>query len=265
MTTLPPIASRGNWLVARRQLLEAEKAAARDALNARRRALPIVAIDVAMDKHYAFDTIEGEASLLGLFEGRRQLIVCHFMFHRDHGEDCPGCTLLADSIGQFAHLHARDSTLALVSHAPLAELQRCRRRMGWQLPWHSSLNSDFSLDFHAAPDETAVPAEDNHSSNAGLFARSLGDHAQGEQLGVSVFLRDGVCVYHRHSSYGRGSELLLAACNQFDLTPSGRDVPDTDSGMDWIRLHDRYDDADESSPSINIPGHAARHCCGESL
>ena len=69
----PHIASRDEWLVARKELLIKEKEAthARDRLNAERRRLPMVKID----KDYFFEGPNGRVSLLDLFDGRRQLIV----------------------------------------------------------------------------------------------------------------------------------------------------------------------------------------------
>lgn len=262
MPTLPAIASRETWLSARKELLAAEKAATLmlDRLNAQRRALPMVPVD----KPYLFDTPEGEATLLGLFEGRRQLIVYHFMFHRDRGEGCPGCSFLVDNIGHLAHLHARDTTLALVSRAPLAELQRFKARMGWTLPWYSSWGSDFNYDFHVSQDESVAPVEYNYRSKAEMLARGEHGNLAGELPGLSVFLRDGEHVFHSYSSYARGLDMLLATHHYLDLTPFGRGegwdgMPDLDGkGMDWRRLRDRYDG--EARPTA-----AAASCCGETF
>jgi hypothetical protein len=115
----PRVASRDEWLAARKALLAEEKAFthARDALNARRRELPAV----ALDKDYTFDTGRGAASLAELFEGRSQLVVYHFMFLRDQHQGCPGCSFMADNVPHLAHFHARDTTFALVSRAPLGQ------------------------------------------------------------------------------------------------------------------------------------------------
>ena len=260
MSTLPAIASREAWLTARKELLAAEKDATRmlDRLNAQRRALPMVPVE----KPYLFDTPDGEATLLGLFEGRRQLIVYHFMFHRDRGEGCPGCSFLVDNIGHPAHLHARDTTLALVSRAPLAELLRFQARMGWMLPWYSSWGSDFNYDFHVTQDESVAPLAYNYRDKAEMLARGEQGNLAGELPGVSVFLRDGECVYHSYSGYARGLDMLLTTYRYLDLTPFGRGegwdgMPDLDGkGMDWQRLRDRYDDGKTPVP-------AATSCCGD--
>ena len=244
---LPRIASREEWLLARKALLEKEKALTRqrDALNAERRQLPMVAVE----QDYRFDGPQGEVRLLDLFEGRRQLIVYHFMYHSDRGEGCDGCSCLVDNVGHQSHLHARDTTLVLVSRAPLAELEAFKRRMGWTLPWYSSDGSSFNYDYHATTDENVAPVEYNYRDKAELERLGLTYHVQGEQPGVSVFLRDGERVYHCYSSYGRGLEMLMSSFHYLDLTPFGRGegwdgMPDLDcKGMHGARLHDEYEQA----------------------
>src|SRR5580704_2221690 len=165
---LPQVVSLEQWQAAHRRLLAKEKQAtrARDELAAERRRQPVVAIE----KDYVFEGPQGEASLLDLFAGRRQLLVYHFMFAP--GVDgwpeagCPGCSFFVDQIGHLAHLHARDTSLVLVSRAPLARLEQYKRRMGWSVPWFSSSASDFNVDFGVSSEE-------------------------GETFGLSVFLRDG--------------------------------------------------------------------------
>jgi predicted dithiol-disulfide oxidoreductase (DUF899 family) len=242
---LPRIVSREEWLIVRKELLVTEREAthAKDALNAARRALPMVEID----KEYTFQGTAGQLSLLDLFEGRRQLIIYHFMFHRDRGEGCPGCSFMADNIPHLSHLHARATTLALVSRAPLDELEPFKKRMGWTVPWYSSFGSDFNYDFHATTDEDVAPVEYNYRDKAELEALGQTYHIKGEQPGISVFLRDGDHVYHTYSTYGRGLDLLLTVYNYLDLTPFGRGegwsgMPDLDGkGHDWLRYHDKYE------------------------
>lgn len=247
MTTtipLPRTVTRSEWLTARRALLAEEKALtrARDALNARRRELPAV----ALDKAYAFETTGGSATLGELFEGRSQLVIYHFMFLREQNQGCPGCSFVADNVPHLAHFHARDTTFALVSRAPLAEIEPFRARMGWTIPWHSSYGSDFNYDFHATTDEAVRPVEYNYRSKAELEALGHTYHISGEQPGLSVFLKDGDRVLHTYSCYGRGLDLLLNTYNFLDLTPYGRGegwggMPDVGgTGKEWLRHHDRY-------------------------
>jgi len=238
----PRLASAEEWREARLALLAREKelTRARDALNAERRALPMVEVE----KEYVFDGPDGPTYLTGLFDGRQQLIVYHFMFHRDRGEGCPGCSHMADSVPHLAHLHARDTTLVFVSRAPLAEIEPFRQRMGRTTPWYSSYGSDFNYDYQATTDESVRPVEYNYLNREELEARGLTYHVKGEQHGVSVFLRDGSRVFHSYSAYGRGCESFVNTFNFLDLTPFGR-------GEGWggmpnlnvpLRHHDRYDD-----------------------
>ena len=246
---LPETVSPQEWRAARMALLEKEKAFthARDALNVERRALPMVEIT----KPYQFEGPRGPVTLLDLFERRQQLIVYHFMFHRDRGEGCAGCSHMADSIPHLAHLHARDTTLVLVSRATLAEIQPFKERMGWTIPWYGSLGSDFNYDFHATTDEAVAPVEYNYRDAGALVQLGQVYHVKGEQSGASVFLRDGARVFHTYSTYGRGLDNMLATNSWLDLTPFGRgegwdgmpDLGGNGTGM-WVRLHDRYPQPD---------------------
>jgi predicted dithiol-disulfide oxidoreductase (DUF899 family) len=233
----PQVVTRDEWLARRLELLTHEKdlSRARDAVAERRRALPAVEID----KDYLFDGPSGKASLLDLFEGRRQLIVYHFMWLHDADEGCPSCSLVADNIGHLAHLHARDTTLALVSRARLASIERFRTRMGWTVPWYSSHGNDFNYDFHVTMDSTAAPIQYNYKDAATLDRDGLGFLLQDgrEAHGVSVFLREGDRVLHTYSSYGRGPDMLLGTYHYLDLTPLGRQIYVTE-----FRHHDKYDD-----------------------
>lgn len=138
----PKIVSREEWLVARRELLIKEKAATRahDQVNADRRRLPMVKID----KEYLFEGADGKASLLDLFEERSQLIVYHFMFDPRWDEGCRGCSFIVDNMGHLAHLYARNTSLAVISRAPLTKSLPFKMRMGWTVPWFSSYDSDFN-------------------------------------------------------------------------------------------------------------------------
>jgi predicted dithiol-disulfide oxidoreductase (DUF899 family) len=220
------VVSREEWLFARQELLGQEKEAtrAKDAVDARRRALPVVEID----KDYAFAGPDGPVSLAGLFGGRRQLIVYHFMWRHAEsgfaGEDqgCPTCSFLADSIGELSHLQFCDTTLVLVSRAPLASIERFRQRMGWQVPWYSSYGSDFNYDFHVSFDEDVAPLEYNYKDRATLARDVPYIRSRADAHGISVFLREDDRVFHSYSAYGRGVDQLLGTYNYLDLTPLGR-------------------------------------------
>jgi predicted dithiol-disulfide oxidoreductase (DUF899 family) len=223
---LPPVASPAEWEAALAALRAKEKEAtrARDALAAERRRLPRVRID----KDYVFEGPRGAATLPDLFDARRQLILYHFMFAPDvdgwPDAGCDGCSMVVDQIGHLAHLHARDTSLVLISRAPLANLERYRKRMGWTIPWFSSAGSDFNADFGVTTD-------------------------QGETFGLSVFLREGGDVYRTYFTTGRGVEALGSVWTFLDLTPLGRQEAWEDSPAgypqtapyEWWRRHDEYE------------------------
>lgn len=251
----PRIVSRDEWRAARLELLAKEKEAtrARDALNAERRKLPVVEID----KEYVFERTDGHRlSLRDLFDGRRQLIVYHFMFDPADDEGCSGCSHVADNVGHLAHLHARDTSLVFVSRAPAAKILAFRERMGWTMPWVSSFGSDFNYDFHVTADESVAPVEYNFRDAQTLRERGEPYFTKGEQHGLSVFVRDGERVFHSYSTYARGVDSILSTYQLLDLTPGGRmegwdGMPDLNGkGKGWLRHHDRYD------------GVVAHHCCG---
>ncbi|TMI82098.1 MAG: DUF899 domain-containing protein [Bacillati bacterium ANGP1] len=207
---LPKIVSAEEWLRVREQVLVKEKDLTRQlyALAAERRRLPMVRIE----KNY------------NLFDGRRQLIVYHFMF-APGGKPCTGCSSFADNIGHLAHLRARDTSLVLVSRAPHAEILPYKQRMGWTVPWVSSFRSDFNYDFR-------VTTQD------------------GESFGLSAFLRDGEAVYRTYFTTARGADRLRIDFNLLDLTPLGRQEEWEDSPEGWPqsppyvwwRKHDEYGD-----------------------
>ena len=223
---IPRVVSPGEWLAARKQLLAKEKEVtkAKDVVDAARRALP--ATEVARD--YAFTGAEGTVNLAGLFEGRRQLITYHFMWRHEQsgfaGEDqgCPTCSFLADGIGDLSHLHACDTTLVLVSRAPIASIERFQERMGWQVPWYSSAGSDFNYDFHVSFDEGKAPLEYNYKDKQTLQREAPYIRPGTDGPGVSVFLREGDRVFHTYSAYERGLDSLLGAYRWLELTPLGR-------------------------------------------
>jgi predicted dithiol-disulfide oxidoreductase (DUF899 family) len=246
--------TREEWLAARLELLEAEKELTRrsDELARRRQELPWVRID----KEYRFETDEGTASLAGLFKGRSQLLIYHFMFGPEYTAGCPACSAIADCFnGSVVHLANHDVTLCAVSRAPLAKLQAYKRRMGWSFPWASSFGSDFNYDFQAGHTKEQEPsgvgeynfrAMDVRPPEAGeespteaAIAASVGtDWATytREQPGMSAFaLEDGV-VYHTYSAYARGLDVLWGTYQWLDRVPLGRN----ETGF-WWRRHDEYD------------------------
>jgi predicted dithiol-disulfide oxidoreductase (DUF899 family) len=213
--SLPQVVSRDEWLAARKKLLVKEKEAtrARDVLNIERRELPMVRID----KEYAFEGPEGMANLPDLFDGRRQLIIRHFMFDPSWDAGCSSCTAAADEVsaGLLDHLHARDTTFVTVSRAPLARIEAYKARKGWNFPWYSSYGSDFNYDFHVTLDASVAPMQYNY--------RMLDEPEQGgERPGHSFFLRDGDDVFHTYSMFARGGEALGGSYYFLDLTALGR-------------------------------------------
>ena len=222
---LPDVVSREEWRSARLDLLEEEKAMtrARDALSTRRRGLPMVR--VAED--YRFEGPAGEVGLADVFEGRSQLVVQHFMFDPSWEDGCPSCTASADEVsdGLLAHLAARDATFAAVSRAPLATIERYKRKRGWTFPWYSSFGSSFNYDYHVTLDPDVAPVEFNFRSADEWAAQGqdwIGQAGSTEQPGYSVFLHVGDDVFHTYSTYARGGEWLGGSYAFLDLTPLGR-------------------------------------------
>jgi predicted dithiol-disulfide oxidoreductase (DUF899 family) len=232
------VVSRDEWLAARKALLAKEKESSRaqEALNAERRALPMVEIT----KNYRFTGPDGEARLIDLFDGRRQLIIYHFMWLFDTDEGCPSCSMVGDNIGHLAHLHGSDTSLVLTSRAPYASIERFRKRMGWVVPWYSSYGSDFNYDFHVTSDESVTSVEYNYKDKETLEREGLGFYARTGQdgQGVSVFRRNGERILHTYSAYGRGADRLVGTYQYLDLTPSGRQ-----RYINEFPHHDRYGDA----------------------
>lgn len=246
--TPPEIVSREEWLKERKKLLEAEKEHTRnrDKLNAQRRRLPMVEIE----KDYEFEGPAGKINLIDLFEGRQQLITYHFMLDPGWDEGCPGCSFIADNIGHLSHLHARDTSLVMVSRAPLDKIEAYKKRMGWTMPWYSSYGSDFNYDFHVTIDESVAPVEYNYRNQKELEkANPNWVNWSGEMPGISVFLKDEGKMFHAYSSYARGLEFLIGSLMYLDLTPLGRqeswekpvDRGNAEAGS-WWRRHDQYDE-----------------------
>jgi predicted dithiol-disulfide oxidoreductase (DUF899 family) len=212
----PDIVSPEAWQAAHAAFLKEEKALgrARDALNARRRRLPMTRVE----RDYTFDPERGRLSLPDLFEGRDQLIVYFNMLTADH--ICPGCSYYCDHIGNLSHLHARRTTFAAVSRATLPRIEEVKARLGWTFPWYSCAGSSFYEDF---------VSEDDY-------------------FGLAAFIRKGDEIFQTYFTTGRGVE---QPCNTFsflDITPWGRQEEWEDSpagtpqepAHGWVRLHDEY-------------------------
>ena len=248
--------TREEWLAARLELLEAEKALTRrgDEVARQRQELPWVRID----KEYRFETDDGTASLGDLFRGRSQLLIYHFMFGPDYQAGCPSCSAIADGFnGSVVHLANHDVTLHAVSQAPLAKLQAYKQRMGWTFPWASSFPSDFNNDFSVSFTEKQQKEGDiayNYRREKAFVWRP-GQEGGGEQAenqfaatcgtdtatfhrdrpGMSAFVLEDGIIYHTYSTYARGVDPLFGMYVWLDRAPRGRN----ETGL-WWRRHDEY-------------------------
>jgi predicted dithiol-disulfide oxidoreductase (DUF899 family) len=240
------IVNQEQWLAQRMALLAREKEVMRlqDQLASARRALPWV----RLDKQYVFDTPQGKRSLSDLFEGRRQLVVQHFMFAPGQERGCAHCSYMADHTdGALAHLAQRDVTFVAVSRAPLESLERMRKEMGWQFKWVSCGASDFNYDFHVS-----FAAHDT-AGGAVYYNYKEQPFPHEDAPGVSVFYKDDAgVVYHTYSTFGRGVEVMMHTYRMLDLTPLGRHEDDLPYTMAWVKHHDRYQPA---APAASCCGH----------
>lgn len=228
--------TREEWLVARKEHLVKEKefTRLRDELSKQRRDLPWVKVD----KEYVFEGLNGKESLAGLFAGRSQLLVYHFMFGPDWEEGCPSCSFWADNYdGIIQHLNHRDVTMVTVSRAPLDQLQAYRKRMGWGFKWVSSFDNDFNHDYHVSFTEEDLEKGETY------YNYSMRKGGGAEAPGISVFYKDeNGDVFHTYSSYSRGLDMLNGAYHLLDLVPKGRDEAEFNFPMAWVRRHDVYED-----------------------
>ncbi len=228
--------TREEWLVARKEHLVKEKefTRLRDELSKQRRDLPWVKVD----KEYFFEGLNGKESLAGLFAGRSQLLVYHFMFGPDWEEGCPSCSFWADNYdGIIQHLSHRDVTMVTISRAPLDQLQAYRKRMGWGFKWVSSFDNDFNHDYHVSFTEEDLEKGETY------YNYSMRKGGGAEAPGISVFYKDeNGDVFHTYSSYSRGLDMLNGAYHLLDLVPKGRDEAEFNFPMAWVRRHDVYED-----------------------
>ena len=226
----PPIVSAPEWKTALEEMLvkEKEHTRARDALAAMRRRMPWTPVE----KHYQFEGPEGTVSLLDLFAGRRQLIVYRAFVDPDvHGwpeHGCVGCSMMADHIGNLAHLNSRDTTLVYASRGSQADIARIKARMGWDNPWY-----------------TMIPGPE------GVFDV---DFDVDQWHGTNAFIRDGDRVFRTYFIDERGDEVFNNTWHFLDMTALGRQETWEDSPegypqtkpYQWWRWHDAYG-RDESS------------------
>lgn len=233
-----PVVSHTQWLEARVALLEREKAfsRARDELNRARRELPWERVD----KTYLFDGPNGKETLADLFDGKRQLVVYHFMYAPEWNEGCKHCSFWADSFDAIGvhgeHLAHRDTAFAVISRAPSAKLEAFKKRMGWSFKWVSSGKTDFNYDYFVSfrPEEM--------KTKSGFYNYRKGESGP-EREGLSAFYRDeNGQIFHTYSTYARGIDLLNTTYNMLDLTAKGRDEDHLGGDVQaWVRYHDRYE------------------------
>ena len=256
-TTHPSVVSHADWTAARTQFLAREKefTRLRDELSRERRALPWEKVE----KQYTFYAPKGQLTLADLFDGRSQLIVYHFMLGPGWEAGCPSCSYLADHFdGAKLHLAQRDTTLVIVSHAPLEEIEAFQKRMGWNFKWVSSFHSDFNFDYHVSftPEEQATgKVEYNY------VKQPFGSE---EAPGVSVFYKDPAGeIFHTYSTFGRGLDILVGTYNFLDLTPKGRDEDSLQFTMAWVKHHDRYTETyfGNKPETIQQPANSTHSCC----
>ena len=240
------VGTREEWEAARDELLVREKEHTRlgDELARQRRALPWLRVE----KDYRLQTDNGPRALADLFDGRGQLLIYHFMFGPSYESGCPVNSSIADSInGLVPHLNARDVTMVLVSEAPFEKLQAYRQRMGWDIPWFSSSDSDFNADlgYSASEEETrawVTGSLDSLPPIAEQNARASGSDLVGyltQSPGFSAFVREGDDVYQTYATGWRGVEFLMGYYAILDRAPNGR--AEDDGFQLWLRRHDEYD------------------------
>jgi|HubBroStandDraft_6_1064221.scaffolds.fasta_scaffold252026_3 predicted dithiol-disulfide oxidoreductase (DUF899 family) len=253
----PNVVSHVEWLAARREFLAKEKefTRLRDELSRQRRSLPWEKVE----KRYQFDSNRGKVTLADLFAGRSQLIVYHFMFGPGWEQGCPSCSYVADHFdGSTIHLANRDTALAVVSRAPLEQIEAFRKRMGWKFQWVSSFESEFNFDYHVSftPEEKA--------NGKVYYNYAVGEFPSEEGPGASVFTKDAAGdIFHTYSSYARGLDILMGTYNLLDLVPKGRDEDGLAFSMSWVRHHDRYTEGYLVDPAQKYeqPKSSAGSCC----
>jgi predicted dithiol-disulfide oxidoreductase (DUF899 family) len=254
----PKVVSHAVWLAARKELLVKEKefTRLRDELSRQRRELPWEKVE----KQYIFEAPDGNVTLADLFGKRSQLAIYHFMFGPGWSEGCPSCSYLADHFdGMTIHLANRDVTFAVVSRAPIAEIEAFKKRMGWRFKWVSSFGSDFNYDYHVS-----FAAEERAKGKVQYNYAEMQFPSE-EGPGLSVFAKNGNEVFHTYSSYARGLDILVGTYNLLDHVPKGRDEQGLAFSMAWVRHHDKYNDGYAVDPSAIYvqPKGVTGSCCSE--
>jgi len=244
------IVSKSEWTKARQQFLVKEKAFThqRDELSAERQKLPWLKID----KEYVFNSEEGNVSLSDMFKDRSQLIIYHFMFAPEWTQGCPGCSFMADHYNPaVVHLNHHDVSLVTVSRAPINKISAFKRRMGWNFEWVSSFDNDFNRDFRVS-----FTAKEN-ASGLKLYNQETEEGKLSDLPGMSVFFRDeNGNIYLTYSTFARGLDMFLTTNHLLDIAPKGRNE---ESGMDWVKHHDRYDQGEYIvHPWEEVPGNSVR-------
>ena len=238
------------WMEAHKAFLAKEKELTRqrDELSRQRRELPWVKVE----KEYLFDGPDGKRTLAGLFDGRSQLIVYHFMFGPEWPEGCPSCSMSGDHMNStLPHLVQRDVTLIAVSRAPYPKIQAFQKRMGWSFPWVSSYGTDFNRDYHVSFTKEEMANSKNY------YNFGTRDFPADEAPGLSVFYKHtNGDVFHTYSTYARGPEWLLGAYSYLDLVPKGRDEGQLPFPMAWVRHHDRYENKPAASGCCSTESHS---------
>ncbi len=256
----PKVVPPAAWLAARKELLKKEKefSRVRDELSRQRRELPWEKVE----KAYVFDGPKGKETLADLFGGRSQLIVYHFMFGPDWKEGCPSCSFISDHIdGSVPHLAARDVRLAVVSRAPLEQIEAFKKRMGWRFHWVSSNATDFNYDYHVSM------SKDEIGKGEVFYNYGMQKFPAEERPGTSVFYKDASGnIFHTYSSYGRGLDIFIGAYNWLDIVPKGRDEEGLKHTMAWVRHHDKYDEGyqvDAKAEYVQPAKATDASCCEE--
>ncbi len=251
------VVSPKEWIASRKEFLQKEKefTRLRDELSRKRRELPWEKVE----KNYVFDGPNNKVTLADLFGGKAQLIIYHFMLGPGWEAGCPSCSYLADHFGgSLVHLANRDVTLAVISHAPMAEVAAFKKRMGWQFPWVSSFANDFNHDYHVSF------TKEEMAKGKVEYNYEMTEFPSEEAPGLSVFYKNEKGeIFHTYSSYARGLDILVGAYNFLDFAPKGRDEDGLAFSMAWVRHHDRYAEGYVVDPKAQYvaPKGSGSSCC----